>query len=198
MDDPTPDPGESMRQVSALLDSHRDELLRYVRREARGLIHKDGPDDLVQDIHLRALKQAHQFTYQGEQEFLAWMKLIARQQIADRADHWGALRRQAGELLRITSTGSNSSASRRGVDPAGSGTGPGTFAERREMVERATRAVSVLPARDREIVGMVCQGKSIDEIGARFELAYDGAETAKRRALERFRKTFELLLKRGL
>ena len=178
-----------------LLDRHRQALLRIVANEARGLSRKDSIEDLVQDICLRALRQEGQFTYSSDGEFLAWLKLIARQQIADRHDYWSALRRQAGHLLRITSSSSSGSDPSPSVRPAGRSTGPATFADRREMLELASKSLSMMLERDRELVRRVSLGDDISDLAKYLNSSYSAAEIAKRRALERFRKTFELLLR---
>ena len=191
------DPIESKRQeLSALLERHRSSLGRFFEREAQGLLKHESVDDLVQGAHLRALKQAEQFTYRSEREFLAWLQIVARQHIGDRRDYWVALRRDAGSVLRITTspTGSQSGGSApSGVNPTANLIGPATFAMRRELVGVATKAIACLLPRDQEIVRAVCQGASNAELAQMIGVAYDAAEKAKNRALERFRKTFELM-----
>lgn len=184
--------------LAALLERHRAALLRWVERHARGLLRHEGAEDVVQGVHLRALKQEAQFSYRGDPEFLAWLFLIARQHVADRHDYWSALRRQAGDVLRVTVSGGGGSDSvAPGVNPAGEGIGPGTYAARREMVEIATRALDVMLPRDRDIIKMIGRGRSNAEVAQHLGLSYDAAEQAKRRAIERFRKTVELLSRKG-
>jgi RNA polymerase sigma factor (sigma-70 family) len=176
-----------------LLEQHREALLRMVANEGRGLAGRDSTEDLVQDICLRALRQEDQFTYRSEPEFFAWLRLIARQQIADRHDYWSALRRQAGHLLRITSSSSTGSTGSPAVRPAGDDTGPATFADRREMLELASKSLAMMLERDRDLVRRISLGQDISELAEHLGITYSAAEIAKRRALERFRKTFELL-----
>lgn len=185
-----------MRELKELLETHRHALLRLVRREAQGLLDRDEAEDIVQDVHLRALRQAQQFTYRGEAEFLGWLAIIARQQIADRHDHWTALRRQAGALLRVTSGGESDVLAVAAVNLRAAGAGPATFAERREIVARAMRALALLPRRDRDLVALMSQGLKTAEIAGRLDLSPAAAESALRRAVDRFRKTFALLAQR--
>jgi hypothetical protein len=93
----------------------------------------------------------------------------------------------SGRMLRLTDSGSGS---RRGrAEPSSSRTGPATFANRLEQLVIATRALALLMPRDRDI--MNCS--PIEEQAARLGLSYDSAAKARLRALERFRKTFELM-----
>lgn len=183
--------------LSKLLELHREALLRWTNKNARGLLKRESADDVVQGIQLRALKQEAQFTYRGEKEFLAWVFLVAKQHVADRHDYWSALRREAGKMLRVTASDAKASrASIAGINPAAEGIGPGTYASRREMMEIAARALDVMLPRDREIIQLVGQGRSNDEIAEALAVGYDAAEQAKRRALERFKKTVELLIRK--
>ena len=70
-------------------------------------------------------------------------------------------------------------------------TGPLAFAERRERVGIAERAMALLPERDRTLLRLASEGLAASAIGARLSLSADSADPARRRALERFRKTFE-------
>ncbi len=179
-------------ELSELLARHRGALMKFVERNAQGLLKHESADDLTQGVHLRAMKQVEQFEYRGEREFLAWLHVIAKQHIGDRHDYWSALRRDAGSALRITvSDGSASTAG--GVNPPSLGSGPATFAMRREMIEIASRAIACLLPRDQQLVRAACRGDSIADIAKELGIAYDAAEKAKARAFERFKKTFELV-----
>ena len=190
-------PSSQSSSLADLLERHRAELLRLVASEARGLLNRESANDLVQDICLRALRQEDQFSYRGDREFLGWIRRIARQQIADRHDYWSALRRQAGHLLRITSSSPFESGATQAVHPIGKTTGPATFADRREMLELAAKSLALMLERDRELVRRVNLGHDIPQLAEYLGVTYDAAEAAKRRALERFRKTFELVRRSG-
>jgi RNA polymerase sigma factor (sigma-70 family) len=189
-------PDAKQQELAELLQRHRGALARFFEREAQGLMKRETVDDLVQGTHMRALRQADQFTFRGEREFLAWLQIIARQHIGDRRDHWVALRRDAGSVLRITTSPASSmggASQTSGVNPAANMAGPSTFAMRREMVGLAAKAITCLLPRDQEIVRAVCAGATNVELAAKLGIEYDAAEKAKNRALERFRKTFELM-----
>ncbi len=191
---------EKVAELSALLAKHRGALTNFLDREAKSLQRHEGVEDLVQGVHMRALRQVDQFDYRGEREFLAWLYLIAKQHIADRRDYWTALRRDGGAMLRITTSdggGGGGATSSFGVNPMAEMIGPATFAMRREVVALAARAIGCLLPRDQEIVRAVCQGETNTDIAKRIGVEYDAAEKAKARAMERFKKTFELLSRRA-
>jgi len=180
-----------------LLDRHRPALVRYLGRTAGGLLRYEGAEDLAQGVHLQALENRDHFTYQGEEKFMAWLFRLARQHVADRHAYWHALKRNACSVLRISSGDSVSGSFASAVDPPASITGPFTFAQRKELVNTAMKAVASLPPRDRDLVIWMSQGLSIQDMADRLEITYVAAERARLRALDRFRKAFELLVNIG-
>jgi hypothetical protein len=74
---------------------------------------------------------------------------VVRQVVARRNEHWRALKRDGGAVLRISATA---------VDPAGPRTGPMTLADRREQIALAARALATLLPRDQEILRRVREG----------------------------------------
>lgn len=180
-----------MAALTDLLAQHRDALLRFLEKEARGLMRYETADDLAQGVHLHALEVEEHFQYRGEPAFMGWLFTIARQHIARRHAHWSAMKRNAGRLLRV-STGQDSEMSA-GVDPAASATGPLTFAERRENLRIATDALGTLPERDRNLLLWMSEGLDIKDVAERLEISYDAAQRARHRAMERFRQAFTVL-----
>jgi RNA polymerase sigma factor (sigma-70 family) len=180
-------------ELIPVLERVRDPLNAYLQREARGLLLRESLDDVVQGVHLRALRQAEQLEIRSDGEFFNWLKIVARQHVLDRQKYWGALRRQGGAMLRITSSPASSESGGRGIDLAGTNTGPATYAMRREMLELAANAIKTLLPRDQELVRYTTDSMPIDQIAKLLGVSYDAAEQARRRALERFRKAYELL-----
>jgi RNA polymerase sigma factor (sigma-70 family) len=177
----------------AALERTHDPLVAYLQREAKGLLARESIDDVVQGVHVRALRQAAQVELRSDGEFFNWLKIVARQHVLDRQKYWGALRRQGGAMLRITASPASSDAGGAGFEPAGAWTGPATYAMRREMIELAASAVKTLLPRDQELVRYTTDGVPIEEIAKLLGVSYDAAEQARRRAMERFRKSYELL-----
>ncbi|MAG56195.1 MAG: hypothetical protein CMJ83_07895 [Planctomycetes bacterium] len=183
--------------LSDLLERHRQALVRFLEKEARGLFRWENADDLAQGIHLQALQVEDRFDYQGEEAFIGWIFQVARQHIARRNAHWKAIKRDAGMMLRIsTSDSSVADGPRSGIDPAISMTGPVTFADRRDRLRLAVQAIAVLPERDREIVQWMAEDVDIKEMAERLAITYDAAQRARHRSLERFRQAYAVLEQR--
>ncbi len=177
--------------LAPLLASHRAPLLRFIERHAGSVLRFESAEDLVQGVHLRAISGGVAFEYRSEKEWLGWLYALARSHLADRRSHWSALKRRPSRLLRLTggATDDPDAAS----EPAGSATGPSTFASRREQLATAVRALAVLLPRDRDLVRWHSEGVELDEQARRLGIGYDAAERAHLRALDRFRKAFRLV-----
>ncbi len=180
-----------------LVERERPSVRRWVEHEAGRLLARESVDDLVSGIVLRAIERESTFEYRSDAEFAGWLRTIARQYLADRWQYWHALRRHAGRLLASADLSATGAERAGGVPLARARTGPSTFAERRELVGIAERALLLLPERDQEILRLQSSGATCAEIGARVGLSPDSADQARRRAIERFRKAFELVTRGG-
>ena len=177
--------------VAALLERHATELEALVRHEAGSLLAFEESSDLLQGVRERALARAGSFAWRGPEASLGWLRTLARSYLNDRREHWSALKRRPAALLRLTLS---EDATRPGaLSPASTRTGPATFAERRESIVQAVRALDLLLPRDRELVLLELEGVPLDEVGRRLGLAADSAARARLRALERLRKAWQLL-----
>lgn len=185
-----------MTTLEEALARHHAVLVDLVRREAAGLLRFETPEDLVQGICTRALAGRGNFEYRSEAECIGWLRTVARRHIADRHDYWSALRRGSGRVLRLT-WGSSGGSTEASPLPPGSMTGPGTFAERRESLVIAAQALAALPDRDRDLVKWMSEGVPLREQAERLGIAYLAAQRAGLRAVERFRKTFELISRKA-
>ena len=172
------------RKLAELLPLHRADLEAFVRRHAGRLLRFESVEDLVQGIHVRALEADYE--HQGREPFLKWMHVLARRHLAARYAHWVALRRKPASLVRLTQA----------EGATATDTGPRTYAERREMLTLAVRAVAILRPKDRQMVQWESEGVPLKERAERLGVSYAAADSARRRALERFRKTYEFLLGR--
>ncbi len=186
----------SKPSLAELLERHHAELVRHLRREGSGLLRYESAEDLAQGAALHALRVADRFEYLGDAAFMGWIRAIGRQHIANRTAYWRALKRNAGPMLRVTFGDTTDPGSGSGVNPEARLTGPATFADRRARLEIATSALALLPARDRELVEAICRGLSIDETAERLDITAAAAQRARLRAQERFKKTYELALRR--
>lgn len=181
--------------LEALLERHRPRLAAFLARNGANLLRWESVEDLVQDVHLRALRASPRFDYQGEEAFVGWLLLLARNHCADRFEYWRALKRNSGDVLRLTLGAGETVAG--ALDPAATDTGPMTHAWRREQLVVATRALAMLGERDRSLVEWASRGVPLAEQATRLGVSYDAVERAGRRAQERLRRTFELLVRRG-
>jgi RNA polymerase sigma factor (sigma-70 family) len=179
-------------ELSGLLVQFHGELLDFVRRHAGRLLRYETEEDLIQEVHVRALQQGDRYRHRGREPFLAWVHTVARSVLADRHAHWAALRRRPAGLLRLTLGGTETG----GLDPVLSATGPSTFAARREMLSLAVKALSLLPKADRDLVRWRSEDVPLTEQASQLGLSYAALDSASRRALDRFRKSFRLLSSR--
>ncbi len=167
-------------RLGDLLVQHQRDLEAWVRAHAgRRILRYESCSDVVQAIICAALEQEHNFEYQGERPFLAWMYRVARHALLDRARYWSATRRDSTKVIRLLEAES------RELDPPASITSPSSRAARREQILLVTKALSGLPERDRELVGMAARGMTMGEIARALELSPNTAKQARRRALER-------------
>lgn len=171
--------------LATLLDRHRPRLVRWFERKGRGLARFESPEDLAQGVHLHAIHHEDRFTYQGEEAFVGWLLKLAGQHLARRIEHWTALKRDAGPMLRISFD--------RGIDPTARQTGPVTRAEKNEQLDVAALAMEGLPPRDRELVRLLIRDVPIDEIARGLGISKAAAQRARLRAIERFRKIYRIL-----
>ena len=111
---------------------------------------------------------------------------------ASRRAHWAALKRSPARLLRLTL--GVSSDPRAAAAPADEGTGPSTLAGRLEQASLAVKALDLLLERDRQFVQWSLEGITSREMGERLRISETAADRARQRAVERFRKTFRLLV----
>ncbi len=190
----TPAAAEGKQDLSSLLVQYRPQLLTFAQREAGvPLLRFESADDLVQGIHQEALGSADRFEWRSEKEFLGWVFTIARRCLSARRAYWFALKRNCGKVLRLTWGGPGADASSYRLDPADTGTGPSTFAFRRERLVLATKAITLLLPRDRDIVRWTTEGMSVEEQATRLGISRESATKAQSRALERLRKAYHLV-----
>ncbi|MCA8971648.1 MAG: sigma-70 family RNA polymerase sigma factor [Planctomycetes bacterium] len=176
-------------KLELLLDRERAALHALVAREGGGLLRFESVEDVVQGIAIRALSS--DFEYVDDVRAVAWLRVVAKRHIVDRLDYWRALRRGSGRVLRLTWTDSSHATE---ALPADRKRGPATFAEHRELVELATKALNSLPERDRNLVLWTSEGVDLREQARRIGVEYSACQRAAHRARERFRRAFELLV----
>ena len=158
--EPSP-PGESAALVArvragdgaaleALLNRHLPGLRAYVRlRCGPALRARESTSDIVQSACRDVLGDLSRFQYGGDAGFRAWLYATALRKIADRAEYWGAQRRDAGREVQLpaTSGGGDGLAGLLAGLPS-----PSAAAMGREAMERLERAFDRLADEDREVI----------------------------------------------
>lgn len=178
--------------LSTLLEDFRRDLLSYLDRKANWLLRFESAEDLWQGLCVRALAASEQFHYEGREPFLAWIHKLARHHLADRRAYWSRLKRGSARVLRITSRGTSTDPLAV-LEPPGTVTGPITFADRRERLAFAVKALAVLSPRDRQLVQMDADGMDLKEQADDLEISYEALRQARSRALARFQKAYRLI-----
>jgi len=179
--------------LPALLVRHRGALEKLVAKEGQGLLRFESSDDLVQGACEHALRVESRFEYRGEAPFLAWLREVARQHLADRHRYWSTLKRGSARVLHLSWSGVRGTSGGKERHPSSTATGPSTFAVRREQLDLAVRALALLSERDRQLVRWMSEDVAIEEQARRLELSEDSTRRAGTRALERFRKTCQVI-----
>jgi RNA polymerase sigma-70 factor, ECF subfamily len=83
--------------VQELVLAHLPRLRAFVRlRLGAGLRAKESASDLVQSVCRDVLENLEGFRWEGEAAFRAWLYTAASRKVADRAEFWGAQRRDPG------------------------------------------------------------------------------------------------------
>ncbi|MBL9149285.1 MAG: hypothetical protein JNM94_11380 [Phycisphaerae bacterium] len=161
--------------------------LASIARDEAGtaLLRFESVEDLVLGMQQTALRMLDRFEWRGEEAFRAWMAQIARRHLHARRDHWFAIRRHGGAVLRLTRSGV--------FTPLATEIGPRTFAQRREDLALVTKALDLLLPRDRDLVVWASQGVALAEQAERLGLTIDATRKAATRATERLRDVVEVI-----
>jgi hypothetical protein len=177
------------------LVAQRDTLDAFVRKRAgKLLLRLETAEDLAQGVCAHLLARAEAPEQREEAALRAWLFKVSDRWLADRRDHWTALKRRGGDVLRLTFGDTDSAELRTVRELAASVTGPSTFAVRREQLALAALALDMLLPRDRELIEGMCAGVELDEQARRLAISYDAAERARLRAVERFRRCFQIVV----
>jgi RNA polymerase sigma-70 factor (ECF subfamily) len=201
----TPDPEETRRllerasagdrqAVEQLFTQHRSQLCRFVELhlDARLRARVD-PSDVVQEAQLEAFRRLEDFLQRQPMPFALWLrKTVYERLLKVHRRHLAAAQRAVGRELQLPDWSSLSLFQQL----AASGSTPSRVLSRQEVSRRVSRALTDLPATDREILLMRnIEGLSYQEVS--YLLDIDAAAARKRygRALLRFR---QLLIDQGL
>ena len=94
--------------LSSLLAKHLPDLNVYVRlRLSRKLRGVEDTIDIVQSVCRDVLQNARGFRYEGEAQFRTWLFNSAVRKILDKAEHWGAAKREWDRNRSLDATGTH-------------------------------------------------------------------------------------------
>lgn len=136
--------------VSALIEKHLPGLRAYVRlRCGAAMRAKESTSDIVQSACRDVLENIERFRYRGEAGFRAWLYATAMRKIADRAEYWGAAKREAKrEVPLVIGQGSDQGV----LDVYSSVCSPSQAAIGNEAAARLEAAFDTLAEDDREVI----------------------------------------------
>lgn len=135
------DPGA----VQELLLAHLPRLRAFVRlRCGAALRAKESASDLVQSVCRDLLLHLDGFRWEGEAGFRAWLYTAAARKVADRAEYWGAQRRDAGREVGVSDEAL--------LEVYRTSATPSQAASSKEALARIEAAFDALPADYREAV----------------------------------------------
>jgi RNA polymerase sigma-70 factor (ECF subfamily) len=178
----------SKEALGELLERYRHYLLLVAEQELDPALRgKAGASDLVQETFLEAQRDFAAFAGASEQELLAWLRRLLRNNLANFARRYrGTAKRQIGREVR---PGAGSSA-RQPLDrlPSAART-PGEEVIARERAGRVWEALERLPDKYRRALLLRCRdGCSFEEIGRRMKRSRNAAQKLWARAVERLQQ----------
>jgi RNA polymerase sigma-70 factor (ECF subfamily) len=150
--------------LDELVVRHVDALRAFVRlRVGPELRVRESSSDLVQSVCREILQEAQRFQHPSEGAFKSWLFTTALRKIADRAEHWRALKREAGRDERLPSQADDGAL----LGFYRSISTPSQHAVAAEERERIERAFEKLTEEQREVIVLArVAGLSRAEIAA--------------------------------
>jgi RNA polymerase sigma-70 factor (ECF subfamily) len=181
--------GGDRAALDELVVRHVDGLRAFVRlRVGAELRARESSSDLVQSVCREILQEARRFQHASESAFKSWLYTTALRKIADRAQHWRTLKRDAGREERLPSR----------MDDTGlvgiyrSISSPSQHAVASEERERIERAFEELEEEQREVIVLAkVAGLSRAEIAAQTGRSEGAVRVLLHRSLARLAEMLE-------
>jgi RNA polymerase sigma-70 factor, ECF subfamily len=170
--------------VEELLARHIPGLRAYVRLRCGPVLRaKESASDIVQSACRDVLQNIGHFRYGGEAGFKAWLYEAATRKVLDRAEYWGAGKRDPAREAAPSDAHSAADDGRL-ADVYRTMCTPSDAAMGREALDRIERGFEVLAEDEREVVVLArLIGLSHAEIGARLGCSEGAARLRLFRAL---------------
>lgn len=177
-----------------LLDHYRDRLRRIVaHRLDQRVAPRCDPSDVVQETLLVADRRLDAYLADRPLPFLAWLRQIARDRIAD--THRRHLRSQRRSVAREDAAPASIGGytDELAWSLVGVITSPGSRLSRQERLEQVSKAMAVLSPRDRDLLTRRhIEQLSAAEIAAALGISRGAAEVGLYRALVRLKEQLEV------
>ncbi len=178
----------SKEALGQLLERYRNYLLLVAEQELDPALRgKAGASDLVQETFLEAQRDFAGFAGASEQELLAWLRHLLRNNLVNFARRYRATAKR--QISREVCLGPGSSV-RQPLDRLPSAAlPPGDEVIARERAGRVWEALDRLPGRYRRALLLRCRdGCSFEEIGRRMKRSRNAAQKLWARAVERLQQ----------
>lgn len=173
--------------VAELMRRHLPALRGWVRLKYGSTLRAtESISDVVQSTFRDILENLHRFQFTSENAFKAWLYTTASRKIADRAEYWGAARRDPKRVRPYDEAPAESGVADVGavLDVYRSFCSPSREVAGREEAERIERAFSALGEEKKEIILLArVAGLSHSEIGERLGIPAGTARMRLFRAL---------------
>lgn len=176
--------------LASVVQSMRTYLSVVVRRELSADIQaKISESDVLQDTFLEAWRDAGRFRGSDSATLSTWLRRILRNNVRDARRRYGRQKRCVSRELPLDSvmTSASAAAHLTAGDPT-----PSQCLQKAEQLQRLSRALALLPADYRQVLGLRhWDGLSFADIGRRMDRSEDAARKLWGRALCALQQTFK-------
>lgn len=171
--------------VALLLERFLPGLRAYLHlRAGRALLARESSSDLAQSVCREILEHVDRFRYRGEAQFKKWLYTTALRKIANRYEHYGAVKRNALKEVPLAGGESDDALDPAVAEACRSLLTPSRQVMAREELERIERAFELLSDERREVILLSrFVGLTAREIGEQMGRSEDSVRQLLHRAL---------------
>lgn len=170
---------EALNQLFARYNVMMVEVAR--RRLGPNLRLREDADDLAQTTFREAQRDFKKYEYRGEQALVRWLVQILQNKIRDRAEYWGASKRNPGRVVSLDANSGDDDRPR--LDPSSHDLSVTTQVQRKESFSYLRKGLEQLNPEYRQAITLVFfEGKTLREAG---EIMGGRTEDALRMMLRR-------------
>jgi RNA polymerase sigma-70 factor (subfamily 1) len=155
--------------LNTLFARYYDVMLDQARRGlGTRLRHKEEPDDLAQTTFREATRDFSSYVFRGESSLLRWLMRILQNKIRDRAEFYGARKRDAGRERAMDPGSQDESGASRGYEPPSPDLSVTRAVERQEAFAILKQGLEKLSPEHRQAIALVFfEGLSLRDAGTR-------------------------------